>query len=287
MFLPVVTGLLCLPIGLAAYIGVSPHSPSPSSQTAVSAADTNLLINAEQILIRDCMRRQGFTYWPLPANQAYPAVRFPYVITSVSWASSHGFSDYLGLPVSSGPNQRYYSNLSNSQQAAYSNALVGGSDTPAVTTPLPTGGIDGHSADGCQATADTELYGSYAAWFNASTVAFDLPTLWQAMVLSSRQYISAVSVWSVCMREKGYRYSSPAEAATGSGTQKSPQSQAAETAAAVAEVRCADSTGLIEVANHLNQEFEAKVTRRFQSYLNAEWRLEQNALPRARRALRS
>jgi hypothetical protein len=288
IFLPMVTGLLCLPIALAVYIGVSLHPPSPPpSQTAVSAADTNLLINAEQVLIRDCMRRQGFTYWPIPASQAYPAVRFPYVITSVSWARRYGFSDSLGLPVNSGPNQQYYNNLPNSRKAAYSNALVGSSDAPAVTMPLPTGGIVGHSSDGCQATADTELYGSYQPWFKASSVVLDLPRLWQSMVLSSRQYISAVSVWSVCMRQRGYRHSSPAEAAAASGNQKSPQSQPAEIKAAVTEVLCADSTGLTEVASHLNRDFAAKVTRKFHSSLDAEWRLERSALPRARRVLRS
>jgi hypothetical protein len=295
IFLPVFTGLLCLPLTFVLYLSAAPHpsttaphpSPVRSGETAVSATDTNLLIDAEQALIRDCMRRHGFQYWPLPASQAYPVVRFPYVITSVSWARSHGFNDSLGLPVNSGPNQRYYSKLSGSEQSAYANALVGKSDAPSVTTPLPTGGIDGHSADGCQASADTELYGSYQAWFKASTVALDLPVLWQSMVTGSRQYISAVSVWSACMREKGYRYSSPAEAASASGDRTSLPPRPAEITAALAEVHCAYSTGLIAVANRLDREFKANVMSTFRSYLNAEWRLERNALPRARRIVRS
>jgi hypothetical protein len=287
LLLPVATGLLCLPVALGAYIGISPHRTSPSSKTAVSAADTNLLINAEQVLIRKCMQRQGFVYWSLSAQQAYPAVRFPYVITSVSWARRHGFSDNLEFPVSADPNQRYYSKLSNSQQAAYSNALVGRPNAPAVTTPLPSGGILGHSNDGCQAAADAELYGSYQAWFKASSVVLDLPTLWQSMVLSSRQYISAVSVWSGCMRQRGYRYASPADASAAFRNSTSPQSQLTAIRAAVAEALCADSTGLTRVATHLNQQFAAQVTRKFHSSLNAEWRLERRALPRARRVLRS
>jgi hypothetical protein len=288
IFLPVFTGLLCLPLTFVLYLSAVPHpSPVRSGETAVSATDANLLIEAEQALIHDCMRRHGFKYWPLPASQAYPVVRFPYVITSVSWARSHGFHDSLGLPVNSGPNQRYYGKLSDSEQSAYSNALVGRADAPSVTTPLPTGGIDGHSADGCQASADTELYGSYQAWFKASTVAYDLPVLWQSMVLGSPQYISAVSVWSACMREKGYRYSNPAEAASASGAQASPHPQPAEIAAAVAEVQCAYSTGLIRTANRLDREFKANVMHTFSSYLDAEWRLERNALPRARRIVRS
>lgn len=288
IFLPVFTGLLCLPLTLVLYLSAAPHpSSARSGETAISAADANLLIDAEQALISDCMRRHGFKYWPLPANQAYPVVRFPYVIASVSWARSHGFHNSLGLPVNSGPNQRYFGQLSGSEQSAYADALVGKADAPSITTPLPTGGIEGHSADGCQAFADTELYGSYQAWFKASTVALDLPTLWQSMVMGSRQYTSAVSAWSACMRKKGYRYSSPAEAASASGTQTSPQLRPAEITAAVAEVQCAYSTGLIGVANHLDREFKANVTGRFRSYLDAEWRLERNALPRAQRIVRS
>jgi hypothetical protein len=107
------------------------------------------------------------------------------------------------------------------------------------------------------------------------------------MVMGSRQYISAVSVWSACIREKGYRYSSPAEAASASGDRTSPQPQPAEIAAALAEVHCAYSTGFITVANRLDREFQANVMGTFRSYLGAEWRLERNALPRARRIVRS
>jgi hypothetical protein len=288
IFLLILTGLLCLSLTFALYLSAAPHSsPVRSGETAVSASDTSLLIGAEQTLIRDCMQRNGFKYWPLPASQAYPVVRFPYVITSLSWARSYGFHDSLGLPANSGPNQSYFSTLSGSEQSAYANALVGKADAPSVTMPLPTGGTEGHSADGCQALADTELYGSYQAWFKASTVASDLPLLWQSMVLGSRPYSSAVLVWSACMREQGYRYSSPAEAASEFGAQTSSRPQRAEITAAVAEVQCAYGTGLIRVANHLDGEFKAHVMGTFRSNLDAEWRLERNALPRARRIVRS
>jgi hypothetical protein len=280
-FVLAITGLLCLSLVIVAYLTNASH-PSPSShpaQVAASAADTRLLVNAEQVLIRNCMRRHGFAYWPIPASLAYPVVRFPYVITSVSWARRHGFSGALMPSTGPDPNQRYTSQLTATQQTAYSDDLVGPPGSPGVTTPLPTGGLDGHSADGCQATADTELYGNYTAWLKASSVALDLPTLWQAMVFGDRRYISAVSVWSACMQAKGYRYSSPAQAAASAGGQP--------TLAAVAEAQCAGSTCLARVAARLSREFEARVSRDFRSSLQAEWRLERSALPRARQILRS
>jgi hypothetical protein len=261
------------------YLSAASHpSPIRSSETAVPAADTNLLIAAEQVLIRDCMRRQGFQYWPLPASQAYPAVRFPYVITSVSWARRHGFSGAFLPAASLDPNQRYYSQLTVTQQTAYSDALVGRPGSPGVTAPLPTSGIDGHSAEGCQATADRQLYGSYAAWFKARFVALDLPRLWQAMVLDDLRYASAVPVWSSCMRAKGYRYSNPAQAASMANQQ---------TQVAVAEAQCAGSTGLTRIVDSLDREYAARVSRDYRSSLEAEWRLERNALPQARQVLRT
>lgn len=280
VFLPAVAGLLCLPLAITVYLTRASHHSSSShhAQMAVSASDTNLLVNAEQVLIRNCMRRHGFTYWPLPASQAYPVLKFPYVITSVPWARRYGFSGALAPVTSRDPNQRYYGQLTAPRQTAYSDALVGRPGSPGVTTPLPTGGIDGHSADGCQATADRQLYGNYSAWFKARFVALDLPRLWQAMVLNDRRYSSAVSMWSSCMRAKGYRYSSPAQAAS-RWSQQIP--------AAVAEAQCAGNTGLTRVADRLSQVFAARVSHEFRSSLEAEWRLERSALPRARRVLRT
>ncbi|HEY1919774.1 MAG TPA: hypothetical protein VGH27_29735 [Streptosporangiaceae bacterium] len=281
IFLPTAVGVLCLPLAIAVYFtnasGSSPLAHSPP--VAVSAADTNLLVSAEQVLIRDCMRRHGFAYWPLTASQAYPTARFPYVITSVPWARRHGFSGALVAVTSQNPNQYYYGRLTTAQQAAYSNALVGNADSPGVTTSLPTGGIEGHSADGCQVTADAELYGNYQYWFKASTVALDLPILTQSMVFSDRRYNHAVSVWSACMQAKGYRYSNPAQAPAGTRSQ--------QIRAAVAEAQCAGSTGLTTVAGNLSHEYAARVSQEFRSALEAEWRLEQRALPWARQVLRS
>src|SRR5262249_14341300 len=154
-------------------------------------------MRAEQILIRGCTNKHGFEYWPIPPAQAYPIPRFATVVASVSWAKEHGLGGDPAIASRPDPNQRYFSHLQASQQNSYSNALVGSAGGRAVTIALPSGGILGHSALGCQARADSELYGCYEAWFGPSSVALDLPVLQQLMVLRDRQYQRVVAAWSV------------------------------------------------------------------------------------------
>jgi hypothetical protein len=245
--------------------------------------DLNLLSAAEQLLIRACMQGQGFSYWPIPANQIAPVQPYPLVVTSIRWTRVNGFG---GIPIF-GPdaNQRYYNHLPASRRTSYSNALVGEAGGPAVQVALPSGGIEGASSQGCVARAESELYGNYGAWFQASTVARDLPMLWLPMILGDRRYQRAVAWWSDCMRAKGYRYSSPEQAAAAFQRPASSRPSRAEVTVAVAEAVCADQTRLADAASFLTKEFSAKVKHKYQSSLNAEWRLERSALPRARRLL--
>jgi hypothetical protein len=89
------------------------------------------------------------------------------------------------------------------------------------------------------------------------------------------------------MRAKGYQYSSPGQAPAAFQRPAAARPSRAEVAAAVAEAVCANQTRLTSVLSSLSKEFSAKVNRKYQSSLNAEWRLERNALPRARRLLGS
>lgn len=233
------------------------------SQPPVSARDISLLSGAGQILIRQCMKREGFEYWPIPESQVTPAAPSPYALTSISRARTHGFA---GGPVMTAagadPNERYFSHLPAGRQNTYSNALVGvGPGGPAVTVASPLGGVLGHSSQGCQAKAEAQLYGSFPAWFRASSVAEALPAVTQAMVLEDARYRQSVSGWSECMAAKGYAYANPGQAAAAFRRPASARPGRLEIRAAVAEVRCADSTGLATVTSRLNRVFSAAVAR--------------------------
>jgi hypothetical protein len=286
--LAVAGGVLCLVVAVSFYVSATPIAHPNASPSPVQTRDLNLLSTAEQLLIRACMHESGFSYWlipPVPPSQISPIQPYPLVMTSIHWARVNGLG---GIPVfNSAANQRYYDHLSASRQNVYPNALLGKSGGPAVQVALPSGGIEGAGSQGCQARAESELYGNYRAWFQASTVAMDLPVLWEPMVLGDTRYLKAVAWWSDCMRARGYRYSSPEQAATAFERPASSRPSRAEVAVAVAEAMCANQTPLAGVTSVLTKEFSAKADGKYQSSLNTEWRLERNALPRARRLLGS
>jgi hypothetical protein len=263
------------------------HRPPAVPRLPVSSSDVQLLMRAEQELIRACMNRHGFKYWPIPGSQAYPTPHFATVVASVPWARKYGLGGDPAITSPSDPNERYFNNLQPAQRDWYSNALVGSASGGAVTVSLPTGGILGHSSTGCQARADTELYGSYQAWFRASSVAFDLSTLQQLMVVNDHQYQRSVASWSRCMQAKGHPYSSPGQAAGAFRRPISAHPSRAETLVAVAEAVCANSTGLTEITRLLNRAFISEVDHKYQYSLQAEWSLERNALPMAKRVFGS
>jgi hypothetical protein len=263
------------------------HEGNQSSPVAVSARDAGILSAADQLLIQQCMKRQGFQYWPIPESQIDPVPRFLYVLADVSWARTHGFGGDPGqIPVSLDSNEQYLYHLSAARQNLYADALVGdGPPGPAVTVAIPSGGILGHSSLGCQADAESELYGSFRAWFQVSAITGDLPVLWQERVFSDIKYKQAVTTWAACMRVRGHPYPDPGQAAAAFRRPAATRPAQAEIRVAVDEALCADNTGLAGVASRLNQEFTAAVDQKYQSSLAAEWRLERSALPRAQRIL--
>jgi hypothetical protein len=287
-------GLLSLVI--AALLIFNPSSSS-SSSVSVSAQDppkpasaqaVNIISSADQVLIRQCMKQQGFEYWPISQDQIDPVPRFPYVVTSVTWAKINGFGGNPGAPsTASDLNETYFNRLSPSRQSLYSDDLVGTPNGPAATVVLPQGDIMGHSALGCEAQAFAKLYGSFSTWFKASSIADDLPSVSETMVVSSPAYEQKIFAWSGCMRAKGHKFSSPGQAASTFNRLSSTAPSYREVLAAVAEAVCANSTGLTRVANHLNQVFTTEVDQRYRSALQTEWRLQQDALPRARSVLSS
>jgi hypothetical protein len=254
--------------------------------TPVPGQEVGVLNAANQVLIRDCMGRSGFRYWPIPANMIDPSTPFPYVVTNVRWAKEYGLGGYPGgTSGPADPNELYVNSLPAGKQDAYADDLVGPPAGPQVTVALPTGGILGHSALGCQAQANAELYGSFRAWFQASSVASDLPLLSQSMVTNNVSYGRAVVAWSKCMRSKGFPYPSPGQAAAAFRRPAAARPGVLEVRVAVTEAVCAGSTGLGHEASYLNRVFSSLVDQRYQTSLNTEWRLEQSALARAREIL--
>jgi hypothetical protein len=259
------------------------RSTGTGTPAAPSPADVDLLSRADQLLIRDCMRGKEFDYSPIPPDRIDPPLRYPYVVTDVAWANTEGLRPYAGSGTGEADaNQRYVDGLAADRQAAYSDALVGPRDGPAVSTEVPSGGVLGHSAQGCQAAAATSLYGDFPAWFTVSSIADDLPRLWRAQVTGDQRFAAAVAAWAGCMHAAGLDYASPAQAAASFRRTAPGRPGPQEVRVAVAEVGCAASSGLGTVAARLDAEYAATVRQQHHLALTRLWRLQQHALPAAR-----
>jgi hypothetical protein len=250
------------------------------------------LYNAQQIAFRACLQAHGFKYWPIPQGQPPVQELYPYVIDNVAWAKRHGFGvdqQFAVTPLTSqDPNARYIRSLPASRRKTL--ALVengGGPTAPGVIARLPTGGAIGHSRYGCEATADKRLYGSFAAWFQVSNIVDSLPVLWQMKVLSDARFQGAVSRWARCMRTMNEAYANPVAAMQAFSYPAGRRSRDAEIKAAVAEARCAGSSGLAALARKLNDHYRSLVMRKYQADIAVYRRLALTAVGRARALMRS
>lgn len=263
---------------------------------AVSGATNNItvrdeaeLTRTEQALIATCMRTRGFSYWPMMRQQVPPAVQFPFVITSLSWAKAHGFGSnptYASLAATN-RNVAYFEHLSHGEQARYILFLNGSVvANPDVEVALPTGGVLGHSTAGCTAQAEGRLYGNYMAWFRADSVYTDLPNLVTTGVLSTSSYQESVVRWSACMRTAGYRYRTPRDAMMHFLQAPVAQSGLARSTA-VMEVRCATQVGLIATVAEAVRIEQAVTFHHFQNITRVVARAQASALVRAPKILES
>jgi hypothetical protein len=293
-------GLVCaattvLAAGLASVLLAAASSPAaapPSARSAVrageqlTAADSRVLDQADQILVRACMARHGFRYWLVPA-QAGPG--FPGLVSSVGWARRHGFG---GEPPSvqraAVATRRYLASLSASRRQVYGIVLGGtGPAGPGVTAALPQGGVVGQNTGTCWSDAETVLYRDLPAWFRAQAVTGDLPDLWQPQVLADPAYRRAARRWARCMRDAGYRYPSPASAAAAFGPTAQVPPGAAEIRTAVAAATCGRGTGLERTVRRLSTRYARPLRARYRADVRTYLRLSLAALPRARAVVRA
>ena len=267
------------------------RSGTGPSSTRVTTEDQRVLFNAEQILIGNCMRQHNFKYLPIPFSPpSQPGNPSPYYITSRAWAQRNGFG---GSDPSSSqaldPNQQYYASLTPARKQAYQIAMTGMSgDLPQVLVRIPQGGIMGHGLYGCQATADTKLYGSFRLWFAAYTIIGNLQPTVIGQVTSNPAYIKALTLWSACMRGKGYNWTSPGQAAAAFSWRhdQAPPGES-EIRASVTTAQCADSSGLAATANRLNTFYVGKFYANYRIEVNAYRNLQLEAISVARKVVKT
>jgi hypothetical protein len=277
-----VAGLLGLGglLALTLAPGARPVRPgavaSPLLVSSVSAAGVRDLAAAEQDLITSCMHTAGFRYWPVvPASSRYlqPLFAMP---PSVQTARQHGF----GSAGKADPNEAYVEGLGKSAQAAYGVALGGQmSSGPQVKVTIPQGGVMGHSAQGCQAAAESHLYGSFRSWYAASTFVGEVQAILQSDVADSSQMTAAVKAWRRCAAARGYHWAALAQPEFA----PSPGSNTGQ--AALADAQCAAAAHIPEIAAGVAWQYASKLDAEYGKELNAYQLMQQRAAPIARKIL--
>ncbi|MGW0828338.1 hypothetical protein [Streptomyces sp. NPDC002845] len=244
---------------------------------------------AEDGLVRQCMQRRGFRYWPSPVAGVAERKVGGYVIDDVDWARRYGYGRLFDIAAEnarrSHPNITYANALPEPKRIRYSLALDGDFDDT-LTAELPSGGSVRTPRTGCYAEAREQLYGDYARWFSAKKTVTSLTPLYVPQLLQDERLRAAVTAWSRCMKESGNPFKSPDEIRQNrDGLVKGmSESQALKTEVelAVTEAECAQEASLGKTARALEKEYRQTVLRDYAEEFATYRQMRMSALSRAR-----
>ncbi|MEV6596827.1 hypothetical protein AB0M36_08190 [Actinoplanes sp. NPDC051346] len=265
-----------------------PGGAPPSTVVGdLTTSESDLLDRAEQLLIRDCMRRRGFEYTAVarPAHLQYRD--FPHVVDDVEWARKHGYGTDLRrqqeMAVRTQPNTKRLNGMPEPARAAALSALNGvpGARTD-LSAVLPSGVTTRRSADSCTSEAQRVLYGDLQTWYRVERVTENLADLRIHMVHRDARYQRGVTAWGRCMTDAGQPYDSPAQTLGAVLAADPPMPREREVALAVTEATCADRTGLTATAAELDRRYAQEVDARYAADIADRRRLRHDALPGAR-----
>jgi hypothetical protein len=274
------------PAGQGAPAGVGSAVREPT------AREKSRLHRAEELLLRDCMRHKGFVYRPVSDTPVPDARDFPYVIDDVSWARAHGYGTDIERKAArirqTGVNQRYFRSLPAARRAQALRAANGVSPQ-GISARTPDGMVLQRSADGCRSQAERSLYGDLRTWFQATVTMESVEQMRRPRVLADPRFARAVRPWAACMAGAGLVYASPAElrAKALPAGRATPLPRQREIRLAVAEARCAISSGLAAKARYLDRGHTARLERQYRSELDTAHRLQLAALLRAGQVIRA
>lgn len=281
-----VTG--CGPDTGAPRAAAAPGVPG-GQQGEITDHDRARIRHAEQLVVQECMRRQGFRYWVAAVPSAEESRGGGYVLDAPEWAAEHGYGSRLESRAlaarTSDPNLGHREKLSKARLRQYLAALVGPPGTPEMSVEIPGGGTISKAVGGCEAKAEERLYGDRENWFRASRVAGNLTPLYVPDLLRDKRFVAALAKWSRCMRDRNRPYPDPqaARAAVPGLTEGLAEKQAfaVEVRLAVDEATCARDTGFAVAARALENEYRDGLRDRYGEELDTRDRMERAALARA------
>ncbi|MFI1226313.1 MULTISPECIES: hypothetical protein [unclassified Streptomyces] len=236
-----------------------------------------------------CIRREGFRYWPIPVASVAERKVGAYVVDDVAWARRYGYGRAFDIAAMKThrehPNIAYANALPEKERVRYSKALDG-NFTDTITTELPSGGSVRTPRDGCYAQAREQLYGDYPTWFRAKKTVTSLTPLYIPRILRDKRLTSTVAAWSRCMKAAGRPFRSPdairRERENLIRGMSESQALRSESALAVTEARCARRTSLGKTARALEREYRNDIARDYAAEFTAYRQMRVSALARAR-----
>ncbi|WP_329283597.1 hypothetical protein [Streptomyces sp. NBC_01451] len=276
--------------------GCSGTAASQDAKTVPAGAlrpltDTEQLriADAEQRLIKQCMNRQGFTYWEAERPSLEESRTLGYVADDVAWARKHGYGSRIAAKEDrarlTNPNLVYRKGLSEERRKAYDDALDGGIDAPEIMAELPNGATIRRQMGGCVAEAEKRLYGDPEAWFRANKIASNLQPLYVPQVMRDKQFVAALSVWSTCMEHAGHPEKDPGAARQAAKERAlrstSDETFAAERRLAVADATCARTASLAAIGKERETHYVNALRGRYGQALDTSRRIEHEAYVRA------
>ncbi|MER6450654.1 hypothetical protein [Streptomyces venezuelae] len=252
---------------------------------ALEAAELDVLHTAGELLVQDCVRAQGFSYWPVP-RLPHPDWRdFPYGVDDVDWARGHGFGRrierQLDEEAASGPAARYRSGLSAERLEALGVALMG-PDAKGLSVGNPGGGTLSHSDRGCIAASWRQLYGDARLWYGASETVKQLGAVRTGRVDQDPAFRTALAGWSECVGRRGFPAAHPVRQRDEQLAQTGPAAEAQDVPTATAQAECARSTGLADTAQNLHRRYSDMIRAEYRAAFDAMRRMQVAALPTAR-----
>ncbi|GHH76473.1 hypothetical protein GCM10017772_35220 [Promicromonospora soli] len=269
------------------------QADTAATERAVTDAEQVLVDKARELLIEDCMAAEGFRYRPVPVAGVEERQGSGYVLDDVGWAREHGYGtelqDRLVAILQDDTNNAYANALPKAERLRYSKALDGDASADMLTAELPMGGAIQTPADSCVAHAKGELYGDFAAWFQAEKVAANLVGLYADDLVADERFETVLAAWSECMRERGHDYPDPPairedlpRLTDGLSDEKALD---VEQELAVAEAICATrETSLVSTTRDLESEYRGRLWQYRDDVITYQ-RLQHAAVEQAREIL--
>ncbi|MGW3567810.1 hypothetical protein ACWDSL_28820 [Streptomyces sp. NPDC000941] len=293
---PVCLGTLIVAVAMTGCTAVATGEPSQPRKTGARTPGRELtdaeqvrVERAEEILVKKCMEREGFTYWvgrvpSVPERQSYS-----YVLDDVGWAEKYGYGTRLQQEAEEARlndrNIAYENALPKAERIRYSKALDGRPSSDVLSAELPGGGTIETPRSGCRADAKGRLYGDFPAWFRVEKTATNLTSLYVPDLVKDKRFLGAVETWSRCMRKEGHDYADPSELrqelpALTKGLSPA-KAHTTEVELAVVEATCATETSLGNTLRTLENEYRDKKLKRYRDDIAVHQRMGLAALARA------